>query len=121
MGMDLARLEDGEKFTCSNGMWGIILQSAEKGGWKPCETFKMDENENPEKNWDKNDYTTQKGQIVSETDAFEMSKALKKFIKDKKDEIDTNEFYSINQFIEWLKAEDYIGDGIDYFPGFEIY
>ncbi len=121
MGMDLARLEDGEKFTCSNGMWGIILQSAEKGGWKPYGTIKMDENENPDKNWDKNDYTTQKGQIVSETDAFEMSKALKKFIKDKKDEIDTNEFSSIQQFIEWLKVEDYIGDGIDYFPGFEIY
>ncbi len=52
---------------------------------------------------------------------LEMSKALKKFIEDKKDEIDTNEFSSIQQFIEWLKVEDYIGDGIDYFPGFEIY
>ena len=55
MGMNLSRLEDGESFECSNGMWGIIMASAYKTGWKPLGTFKMDENDNPDPNWDKND------------------------------------------------------------------
>ena len=55
MGMNLSRLEDGELFECSNGMWGIIMTSAYKTGWKPLGTFKMDENDNPDPNWDKND------------------------------------------------------------------
>ena len=46
MGMNLSRLEDGELFECSNGMWGIIMASAYKTGWKPLGTFKMDENDN---------------------------------------------------------------------------
>ena len=55
MGMNLSRLDDGELFECSNGMWGIIMASAYKTGWKPLGTFKMDENDNPDLNWDKND------------------------------------------------------------------
>ena len=121
MGMNLARLEDGQEFVCSNGMWGIILSSAKKGGWKPLGTFKIDENENPEPNWDKNDYSSHQGQVVNEDDVFEMSKALKKFVKQEKSNINTVEYSTISQFIEWLKVEDYEDDGIDYFPGFEIY
>ena len=120
MGMNLSRLEDGELFECSNGMWGIILASAYKTGWKPLGTFKMDENDNPDPNWDKNDYSSHQGQIVNETDAFELSKALKKFIEIEKENIDQIEYSTISQFIEWLKIEDYEDDGMDYFPGFEI-
>ena len=58
MGMNLSRLDDGELFECSNGMWGIIMASAYKTGWKPLGTFKMDENDNPDPNWDKNDYSS---------------------------------------------------------------
>ena len=53
MGMDLSRLEDGEKWTCSNTLWGYILESAEKGGWKPEGTSKYDEESDSEDpNWD---------------------------------------------------------------------
>ena len=92
MGMNLSRLEDGELFECSNGMWGIIMASACKTGWKPLGTFKMDENDNPDPNWDKNDYSSHQGQIVNETDAFELSKALKKFIEIEKENIDQIEY-----------------------------
>tara|TARA_B100000989_G_scaffold207150_1_gene156950 strand:- start:143 stop:277 length:135 start_codon:yes stop_codon:yes gene_type:complete len=34
MGINLSRLDDGELFKCSNGMWGIIMASAYKTGWK---------------------------------------------------------------------------------------
>ena len=30
MGMNLSRLEEGSVFECSNGMWGIIIESASK-------------------------------------------------------------------------------------------
>ena len=50
MGMNLSRLEDGSVFECSNGMWGIIIASASKAGWKPIGTFKMDANDNPDPN-----------------------------------------------------------------------
>tara|TARA_B100000035_G_scaffold163768_1_gene139526 strand:- start:182 stop:547 length:366 start_codon:yes stop_codon:yes gene_type:complete len=120
MGMNLSRLEDGAEFECSNGMWGVIMASAYKSGWKPLGTFKMDANDNPDPNWDKNDYSSNQGQIVNEDDAFEMSKALKKFVEIEKENIDPIEYSTISQFIEWLKIEDYEDDGIDYFPGFEI-
>jgi hypothetical protein len=120
MGMNLSRLEDGELFECSNGMWGIIMESAYKTGWKPLGTFKMDENDNLDPNWDNNDYSSHQGQIVNETDAFELSKALKKFIEIEKENIDQIEYSTISQIIEWLKIEDYEDDGMDYFPGFEI-
>ena len=87
MGMNLSRLDDGELFECSNGMWGIIMASAYKTGWKPLGTFKMDENDNPDPNWDKNDYSSHQGQIVNETDAYELSKALRKFIEIEKEVI----------------------------------
>ena len=49
-----------------------------------------------------------------------MSKALKKFLEVEKKNIDSIEYSTITQFIEWLKIEDYEDDGMDYFPGFEI-
>ena len=85
MGMNLSRLDDGELFECSNGMWGIIMASAYKTGWKPLGTFKMDENDNPDPNWDKNDYSSHQGQIVNETDSSELFKALKKNIEIEKE------------------------------------
>ena len=120
MGMNLSRLDDRELFECSNGMWGIIMASAYKTGWKPQGTFKMDENDNPDPNWDKNDYSSHQGQIVNETDAFEMSKALKKFIEIEKEVIDPNEYTVISKFIEWLNINSHQSNIDDYFPGFEI-
>ena len=120
MGMNLSRLEDGKEFECSNGMWGIIIECAHKAGWKPIGTFKMDENDNPDPKWNKNDYSSHQGQIVSENDACEMSKALKKFIENEKDNINKIEYSIISQFIEWLKIKNQTGDDSDYFPGFEI-
>ena len=108
MGMHLSRLEDGELFECSNGMLGIIMASAYKTGWKPLVTFKMDENDNPDPNWDKNDYSSHQGQIVNETDAFELSKALKKYIEIEKEVIDTNEFSVISKFIESLRISFFL-------------
>ena len=120
MGMNLSRLDDGELFECSNGMWGIIMASAYKTGWKPLGTFKMDENDNPDPNWDKNDYSSHQGQIVNETDAFEMSKALKKFIEIEKEVIDPNEFLAISKFIEWLLILSHQSNIDNHFPGFEV-
>ncbi len=120
MGINLSRLDDGELFECSNGMWGIIMASAYKTGWKPLGTFKMDENDNPDPNWDKNDYSSHQGQIVNEIDAFEMSKALKKFIEIEKEVIDPNEYSVISKFIEWLNINSHQSNIDDHFPGFEI-
>ena len=120
MGMNLSRLEDGAEFECTNGMWGVIMASAHKSGWKPLGTFKMDANDNPDPNWDKNDYSSHQGQIVNEDDAFEMSKALKKFIEIEKEIIDPNEYSIILKFIEWLNINSHESNIDDYFPGFEI-
>ena len=48
------------------------------------------------------------------------SMKLKKFIDIEIENIDQIEYSTISQFIEWLKIEDYEGDGMDYFPGVEI-
>ena len=77
MGMDLSRLEDGEKWTCSNTLWGYILESAEKGGWKPEGTSKYDEESDSEDpNWDESDYSTQEGQQVSDDDSKNMAEVF---------------------------------------------
>ena len=120
MGMNLSRLDDGELFECSNEMWGIIIASASKAGWKPIGTIKMDANYNPDPNWDKNDYSSHQGQIVNEDDAFEMSKALKKFVEIEKKNIDPNEYSVISKFIEWLNINSHKTNIDEYFPGFEI-
>ena len=52
MGMNLARLEDGEEFTCSNGYWNLILDSAKKEGWKPLGTTKYDEAMKKDATWE---------------------------------------------------------------------
>lgn len=120
MGMNLARLEDGEEFTCSNGYWHLILDSAKKEGWSPLGTTKYDDDMNKDENWDQTDYHSNNGQIVNDEDAYQISKSLKQFINKQKGNLPPDEHKIITQFIEWLKIEDYEDDGIDYFPGFEI-
>ncbi len=34
------------------------MASAYKTGWTPLGTIKLDENDNPDTNWDKNDYSS---------------------------------------------------------------
>jgi hypothetical protein len=121
MGMNLSRLDDGEEFTCSNGMWAIIMASAYKTGWKPLGTIKLDDNDNPDLNWNKNDYSSHKGQIVTSDDAFQISKILKKFLEIEKENIDYNEQSTIKNFIGWLKTKDYINESYECYPGFEIH
>jgi len=42
-------------------------------------------------------------------------------LSEEKENISVEEYDAVNRFIEWLKIEDYEDDGMDYFPGFEIY
>jgi hypothetical protein len=121
MGMNLSRLEDGEEFTCNNAFWNFILESAKKGGWEPLGTIKLDKDQNQDNSWNSEDYNSNSGQVVNDEDAHQISKSLKVFLSDEKENISVEEFETINRFIEWLKVEDYEDDGMDYFPGFEIY
>ena len=121
MGMNLSRLEDGEVFECTNGMWGIIMASAYKTGWTPLGTIKLDENDNPDTNWDKNDYSSHQGQIVTQKDAYQMSNALMNFVEIEKDKIDQNELRTMELFLEWLNINSDLDRSIDNYPGFEIH
>ncbi len=119
--MNLTRCEDGEEFPCDNTFWDFILQTATQGGWQPLGTVKFDKNLNKNEKWDSTDYRSNNGQVVETDDAFHISKSLKKIIATKDNGLTPAEHHSIIEFIEWLKIEDYEDDGIDYFPGFEIY
>ena len=121
MGMNLARLEDGEEFTCSNGYWNLILDSAKKEGWKPLGTTKYDEAMKKDTTWNSSDYNSNNGQVVNDEDAYQLSKSLKQYLSKEKENITHDEHDIIAQFIEWLKIDDEVDDGIDYYPGFEIY
>ena len=113
--MNLSRLEDGEEFTCNNALWNFILESAKKGGWDSLGTIKLDNNQNQDNSWDTNDYISNSGQVVNDEDAHQISKSLKVFLSDEKENISVEEFETINKFIEWLKVEDYEDDGMDIF------
>ncbi len=117
MGMDLSRLEDAEKWSCSNALWGYILESAEKAGWKPEGTSKLDEEtESEDTNWDTTDYSTQEGQQVSDDDSKNMAEALDNYLETNNPE--DIEKRIIVSFLEWVRYDD--NDEL-YYPGFEIY
>ena len=117
MGIDLSRLEDAEKWSCSNTLWGYILESAEKGGWKPEGTSKLDEQtESEDANWDRTDYSTQEGQQVSDDDSKNMAEALDNYLKSN-NSVDIEERI-VKSFLEWVRYDD---NGELYYPGFEIY
>lgn len=119
--MNLTRSEDGEEFPCTNIFWEFILQTARKGGWEPLGTVKFDQALNKDQTWDGTDYHSNNGQVVTPDDAFNISKSLKKVIASEENGLTPEEHHALREFIEWLKIEDYEDDGIDYFPGFEIY
>ena len=117
MGIDLSRLEDAEQWTCSNALWGYVLDSAEKGGWKPEGTIKLnEETESEDVNWDSSDYSTQAGQQVTDTDSKNMAESLDNYLKSSNPE-DIEERI-IKSFLEWVRYDD---NGEHYYPGYEIY
>ena len=121
MGMNLSRREDGDEFTCNNALWNFILESAKKCGWEALGTIKLDDNQNQDNSWDSNDYISNSGQLVNNEDAYQLSKSLKIFLSEEKENLSIEEYEIIDKFIEWLKVADYEDHGKDYFPGFEIY
>jgi hypothetical protein len=117
MGIDLSRLEDAEQWSCSNALWGYVLESAEKGGWTPEGTDKLnEETESEDTNWDSSDYSTQAGQQVTDSDSKNMAEALDNYLKGSNPkEIEER---IIKSFLEWVRYDD---NGELYYPGFEIY
>jgi hypothetical protein len=98
MGMNLSRLEDGEEFTCNNALWNFILESAKKGGWEPLGTIKLDKDQNQDNSWNAEDYNSNSDQVVNDEDSHLLSKSLKVFLSEEKENISVEEYDTVNRF-----------------------
>jgi hypothetical protein len=74
----LCRGEDGSHYGWSQWIWPKLLRLAQAHGWKPLGTSQPDEElvHFPNHRWDRSNYTTNDGQIVSAEDAQALSNAL---------------------------------------------
>jgi hypothetical protein len=113
MGINLSRLDDGKEWTCNNSLWNFILDTALAYNWIPSGTYKIDpDTENEDSSWDKSDYRSNNGQLVTENDIENLINSLNQSLtKNSFDEIENN---IIRDFIKFVKPEETI-------YSFEIY
>ena len=120
MAMDLFRKEDGERWTCTKPLWEYILESAEKGGYKPQGTSQYDfDTGEPDDSWDSSDYVSKSGQFVHDEDAKNMGESLDKFMT--KHQPTGTEKEIILSFVQWVRICKEGEEDKPYYPGFDIW
>ena len=113
MGYNLSRMDDGAEWTCNNPLWAFLLTAANRSGWQPIGTFRIDDESGEEdQSWDKENYQSNDGQGVSGKDAENFAKALQSYLV--KEDPEGIERKTIESFLLWVCQDDA-------FPGFEIY
>ena len=105
MGYDLEN-KFNNSFTCSNWWFQRILELAKKAGWNPIGTSLQNND-----TWDKQDYETQSGQLVSKEDSVELFRVLSNLLAVHKSIAGTpialmkDEIEMVSVFLKFIKPE----------------
>ena len=72
-------MDDGAEWTCNNPLWAFLLTAANRSGWQPIGTLRIDDESGEEdQSWDKENYHSNDGQGVTGKDADEFRKSPRK-------------------------------------------